>query len=208
MTLGKFVEALAAADGEEGLVDFCRKWVLHGTPHVFDGREDEYYEFRKKIATELKVSYHEVFITGSAKLGFSPHKRTEFSYESDVDVTIVSPILYEHIMQRIYHFQVDLRRNRRAIDERELAMYHHFLEYAAIGWIRPDKLPLSFQVKELKNSWFDFFKSLSYGNSEVGNYKVTAGVFKGYYYLEQYIVSGLRGLQSANRMGSKNDSAG
>lgn len=200
MTLDEFIEALVSTEGDNGLVDFCRKWVLHGTPCVFLGRESEFYEFRKRIAEELGVSFHEVFITGSAKLGFSPHKRTEFSYESDVDVAIVSPTLFDKVMKHIYRFQVDLRRNRRAIDERELAMYHDFLEYAAIGWIRPDKLPLAFKVKELKDGWFDFFASLSYGKSEVGDYKVTAGVFKDYYYLEQYIVSGLRAVRSVGAM--------
>ena len=196
MNFDKFNAALTEAVNDEGLLDFCRKWVLHGTPHIFQGREDEFYEFRKKIADGLHVSFHEVFITGSAKLGFSPHKGTDFSYDSDIDVAIISPSLFESVMGSIYKFQVDLRRYRRAIDERELAMYHEFLEYAAIGWIRPDKLPLSFKVRELKKDWFDFFDSLSYGKSEVGDYKVTAGAFKNYYYLEQYIVSGLRSART------------
>jgi predicted nucleotidyltransferase len=196
MNFDEFNVALTEIENDDGLLDFCRKWVLHGTPHIFQEREDEFYEFRKRIADGLHVSFHEVFITGSAKLGFSPHKGTEFSYDSDIDVAIISPDLFESVMGHIYKFQVDLRRSRRAVDERELAMYHEFLEYVAIGWIRPDKLPLSFKIKELKTSWFEFFNSLSYGRSEVGDYKVTGGVFKGYYYLEQYIVSGLRSARS------------
>ena len=192
MNYEEFNAALTEIENDDGLLDFCRKWVLHGTPHVFQEREEELYDFRKRIAEGLHVSFHEVFITGSAKLGFSPHKGTEFSYDSDIDIAIISPALFESIMKHIYKFQVDLRRSRRAIDERELAMYHDFLEYTAIGWIRPDKLPLSFKINELKNGWFDFFNDLSHGKSEVGNYKVTAGIFKGYYYLEQYIVGGLK----------------
>ncbi len=45
-------------------------------------------------------------------------------------------------------------------------------------------------------NWFDFFSSLSYGKSEVGNYKVTAGVFKSYQHLEKYTLSGLRSLKT------------
>ena len=52
--------------------------------------------------------------------------------------------------------------------------------------MRPDKLPTSFQVNLLKSEWFDFFESISYGRSEVGNYKVAAGLFKNYEYLEKY----------------------
>ncbi|WP_089680897.1 hypothetical protein [Halomonas shengliensis] len=196
MDLEEFNATLVEIKNDEGLLDFCRKWVLHGTPYIFHAREEELYEFRKKIACGLHVSFHEIFITGSAKLGFSPHKGTEFSYDSDVDIAIISPSLFESMMGHIYKFQVDLRRSRRAVDERELAMYHEFLEYAAIGWIRPDKLPLSFKAKELKAGWFEFFDSLSYGKSEVGDYKVAAGVFKSYYYLEQYLVGGLRSARS------------
>jgi hypothetical protein len=70
-------------------------------------------------------------------------------------------------------------------------MYHNFLEYTAIGWIRPDKLPYSFRITELKKDWFEFFNSISYGNSEIGDYKVSGGVFKTYDYFERYIYSGL-----------------
>ena len=75
-------------------------------------------------------------------------------------------------------------------------MYHVFLEYVALGWIRPDKLPISFQMKTMKNDWFSFFDSISYGKSQVGNYKVHAGVFKSYEHLENYIVSGLQDIRN------------
>ncbi len=168
---------------------------------MFSGREDDYYEFRKRLAVKFDISFHEVFITGSAKLGFSPHKRTLFSYDSDVDVAIVSPLLYERMMETIREYQMSLRDARRAVTGKEIFMYHQFLEYAAIGWIRPDKLPLSFRVGELKRDWFDFFTSMSYGGSEVGDYKVSAGVFRSYRHLELYILSGLRHLKTSLEVG-------
>jgi hypothetical protein len=196
-----FLQSLSNADSDAAVSDLCRKHVLHGTPHVFSGREDDYYEFRKRLAVKFDISFHEVFITGSAKLGFSPHKRTLFSYDSDVDVAIVSPLLYERMMETIREYQMSLRDARRAVTGKEIFMYHQFLEYAAIGWIRPDKLPLSFRVGELKRDWFDFFTSMSYGGSEVGDYKVSAGVFRSYRHLELYILSGLRHLKTSLEVG-------
>ena len=73
--------------------------------------------------------------------------------------------------------------------------------------MRPDLLPTSFRMKELKRDWFDFFESLSYGKSEVGNYKVTAGVFKTYNHLEKYTVSGLRSLKTKLEIGVVNAAA-
>ncbi len=191
------------ADDNE-LSHFCRRNSLHGTPAVFNGNEDAYYEFRSRIASKFLISFHEVFITGSAKLGFSPFKKKLFDYESDVDVAIISGDLYEKIMANIHEYQMALRENRKAVSVDELKAYHKFLEYGAIGWMRPDLLPTSFRVSELKKDWFEFFDSISYGKSEVGNYKVTAGAFKSYSHLERYTLSGLRSLRTKLQVGAIN----
>ena len=183
MRIEEFLFSLGRTKDEAELIDFCRKKVLHGTPFIFSDNEDDYYEFRKRIARKFEIDFHEVFITGSAKLGFSFYKNKYFDYESDIDVAIVSGKLYDQIMISVQNYQMNLRNSRNSISTRELRMYHEFLEYTAIGWIRPDKLPLSFQVQELKRDWFDFFDSLSYGKSEVGNYKVAAGIFKQGYFI-------------------------
>ena len=180
-----FLSALDGAD-DNGILDICRRRVLHGTPFVFAHREDAYYAFRKRIASKFSISFHEVFITGSAKLGFSAHQRKEFDYDSDIDVAIVAPTLYERMMDEINAYQMALRESRKAVTEQELNMYHKFLEYTAIGWFRPDLLPLAFNIDLIKKEWFAFFDSLSYGRSEVGDYKVTAGIFRTYKHLEGY----------------------
>lgn len=195
--LQTFLNSLRDLESDDKLIDYCRKYVLHGTPYIFVNREDEYYEFRKRIANKFKVAFNEVFITGSAKMGFSPFKEKEFDYDSDIDVAIVSNHLYEEILESIRRYQMELRQSRRSVTTRELNLYHEFLEYVAMGWIRPDKLPLSFQIKDFKDDWFDFFKSISYNKTEVGNYKVSAGVFKSYFYLEEYTISGLRDLKNS-----------
>jgi predicted nucleotidyltransferase len=202
-----FLNSLKDIPDEGALLDFCRKHSLHGTPRIFDGAEDKYYDFRKRIAEKFSINFHEVFITGSAKLGFSPHKKKMFDYDSDVDVAIVSADLYERIMSTIHEYQMELRENRKAVSENEIRRYHKFLEYGAIGWMRPDLLPTSFRMKELKRDWFDFFDSRSYGKSEVGNYKVAAGVFKTYKHLEKYTVSGLRSLKMKTEIGAVNVTA-
>lgn len=100
-------------------------------------------------------------------------------------------------MWKINKFQLDYRDARNIPHETEIRKYHDFLEYTALGWIRPDKLPVSFQMRSLKNQWFDFFESLSYGRSEVGNYKVSGGIFKTYEHYEKYIVSGFSNLKKS-----------
>lgn len=195
MNLEEFKIKLDNKKTNEDLLDFCRKHVLHGTPFVFDGRDDDFYEFRKRIAINFNIPFHEIYITGSAKLGYSPFKNKEFDYDSDIDVAIISPFLFETIMKSISQYQVRFRKSRAVVRERELTMYHEFLEYVALGWIRPDKLPISFQMHTFKNDWFKFFQEISNGKSEVGNYKVNAGVFQSYEHLEEYIVGGLNDIR-------------
>ncbi|EKS6735584.1 hypothetical protein OR233_004058 [Enterobacter asburiae] len=200
MNLEEFYQKLYHTDSDESVIDFCRKNILHGTPHVFASRDGEFYEFRKKISDHFGIPFYEIYITGSAKLGFSPHKKKEFDYDSDIDVALVSPVLFEKIMSDISEFQLQFRKNRGAVQQQELRMYHKFLEYVAMGWIRPDKLPYSFQMKRFKDDWFKFFNSISNGKSEVGNYQVTAGVFKSYHHLEKYTISGIKDLKNIQRI--------
>jgi hypothetical protein len=122
-------------------------------------------------------------------------------------VALISSALYDRIMSFIHEYQMQLRENRKAVSDRELREYHRFLEYGAIGWMRPDLLPTSFRGRDLKRDWFDFFDSISHGKREVGNYKVTAGAFKSYSHLERYTVSGLRTLKSSLQVGALNAAA-
>ncbi|EAZ91043.1 hypothetical protein [Crocosphaera chwakensis] len=198
--LEKFFAQVKKLQDEEEIIDFCRKYLIHGIPYIFTDNQDEYYEFRKRISQHFNINFYEIYITGSAKLGFSPFKQKQFDDDSDIDVAIVSHQLYEKMLEPIYEYQIELRKARKSITVRELDQYHSFLEYTAIGWIRPDKLPLSFNVGILKQSWFEFFKSISYSRSEVGNYKVSAGVFKSYSYFERYTISTLKQIINAQQI--------
>ncbi|HCI2610032.1 hypothetical protein ACLHTC_26470 [Pseudomonas aeruginosa] len=193
----EFTDELLLATEPSALKEFCQRKVLHGTPIVFKDREDDYYHFKKLIADQFNIDHHEIYITGSAKLGFSPIKGKKFDLDSDIDIAIISTALFENIMSMIYDYQSELRRNRRSVTEKELQTYHSFLEYTAIGWIRPDKLPTSFQTGKLREKWFDFFNSISYGKSSAGNYKISAGAFKSYKHLELYTIAGMKELQIA-----------
>jgi predicted nucleotidyltransferase len=203
MLLEDFFRELKEKTSEEGVLDLCRKHVLHGTPYVFYTRDKEFYEFRKRIAYKFNIPFNEIYITGSGKLGFSPFKNKRFDYDSDIDVAIVSEKLFDKIMSKISPYQMGLRQHRDVIHIDELKMYHSFLEYIALGWIRPDKLPLAFQMNAFKDDWFEFFRSISYGKSEVGNYKVNAGVFKSYQHLEDYTFEGIINLKKSKILEKK-----
>ena len=200
MTKVQLLDNINKADTTDKRLEIVQKFLFHGTPFVFDGREGEYFEFRRKIANKFKIGFHEVFIIGSAKLGYSYHKESDFSYNSDIDIVIVSEKLFDDFHMKISEYQYQLEKQHLTINQNELMMYNSFLRYLVKGWMRPDKLPTSFQVKALKNDWFDFFASLSYGKSEVGNYKVAAGLYKNYEYLEKYYSKGLEDIFNSTKV--------
>ena len=77
----------------EPVSTFITKWILERTPYIFQNKEAEYIRWREFIADKLRIDPCNIYITGSASLGFSlnPTKNLRsFSEGSDIDVSIVS----------------------------------------------------------------------------------------------------------------------
>lgn len=109
----KFYQELVNLNNDDQILDFCRKRVIHGTPFIFYKKEDNFYLFRKRIANQFNVPFHEIYIVGSAKLGFSPHKGRGFDLDSDIDVAIVSLGLFDMIMESIRSFQNGIKKSKK-----------------------------------------------------------------------------------------------
>lgn len=191
----QLLHAVNHITSEEEMTEVVRKYILHGLPIVFEHRENDYFEFRNTIAKNFNIGFHEVFIVGSAKLGYSYHKDSVFSMESDIDVVIVCENLFDEFYEQICEFQYTVDKGRFVLNQYEKDRYNQFLYYMAKGWIRPDKIPERFKLKQIKNEWFSFFKSISYGKSSVGDYKVSGGLFKNYKFLERYYTSSLMSIK-------------
>lgn len=198
MDRDSFIETAKSASSEYDYLQLVRKYILHGIPHVFNGRENDYFDFRANIANNFKIGFHEVFIVGSAKLGFSYHKESMFSLDSDIDVVLVNEDLFEMIYSKICAFQYDIDKGLVSLNTYQLNQYNIFLKYMIKGWMRPDKLPVSIQNETIKNNWFEYFKSISNGKSTVGNYPIAGGLFKNYSYLERYYTESLYKVFSKN----------
>lgn len=192
MTLEEFQEELVAIVDDGDLSDFSRRVFLHGTPFVFQGRERDYYSFKRRICDSYNVHHTEIFIVGSGKLGFSPNKRTQFSLDSDIDVAIVSPVLVEHVASLGTELEYLIRSSGIHFRKDQWSGYHDYLRYTALGWFRPDLIPQKGPMATFKQQWFDFFRSISFDRSEVGNHKVSAGLFKSQTHLERYSAESAR----------------
>ena len=170
------------ANSDSEYLRIVRKYLIHGIPYVFKDRPNQYYDFREQIASHWHVGFQEVLILGSAKLGYSYHKDSVFSDESDIDVAIINQNLFEGFYQEIRNFQYRMEYNR-------------FLSYMIKGWMRPDILPAKITGKLSKDEWFSYFKSISYNNNLAGNYKVSAGLFKNFDYMECYYTNSIKKIK-------------
>lgn len=190
-TLADFNKSLKRATTSGDRLQFMREHILHGTPYIFQDRESEFFHFRTCVSNEFEIGFHEVFIVGSAKLGYSYTKGTTFSLESDIDVVLVSPSKFEVILKMLREYDYKILQGKIVLDEKATKRYNQFLRYLIRGWMRPDMLPYDLQGGQLQKDWFQFFNSISYGGSAVGNYKVAAGLFKDYDYLERYYLESI-----------------
>lgn len=172
-----------------------RKYLIHGIPYVFKDNPNRYYDFREQIASHWHVGFQEVLILGSGKLGYSYHKDSEFSVESDIDVAIVNQSLFEDFYQEIRNFQYRMESGLEVLTSHEKKEYNRFLSYMIKGWMRPDILPVKITGELSKDEWFSYFKSISYGNNLAGNYKVSAGLFKSFDYMEYYYTNSIKKLK-------------
>jgi len=171
-------------------IAIIHKYLLHGTPILYKDKEDLYFELKQEIASFFKISPTNVVMVGSAKLGFSiaPHKLwNNFSEESDIDIVVISEDVFDEYWKELLDFNIKVKARSKEEDDR----YRKFLEYFLKGWLRPDLFPFKYNKK---STWFDFFKSISYGN-KFGNYKVTGAIFRNQYFFEKYHSTNIQKLR-------------
>ena len=176
----ELLDKIEKANSNDEYLRIVRKYIIHGIPFVFKDNPNLYYDFREQIANHWHVGFQEVLILGSGKLGYSYHKNSVFSDESDIDVAIVNQSLFESFCLKIRNFQYRMDSG---------------LETLIKGWMRPDILPVKITGELSKDEWFSYFKSISYDNNLVGNYKVSAGLFKSFDYMEYYYTNSIKNLK-------------
>lgn len=187
MDVISFKDEITRLKSEDEKRVFIQKFYFHGLPKVFENSESDYYLFRKRIADNFQIEFYEVLVVGSSKFGFSPYKFTDFTLESDIDVVLFNEKLYDIYFELISEYQYQIIKNKIRLNYQQYDRFEKFLNYFTRGWMRPDLLPQNTnEFKEIKSRWHDFFRSISYSKSEVGNYEVKGGLFKNHKYAEKY----------------------
>jgi hypothetical protein len=189
-------------EGHEHEKIIVQKYIVHGTPYIFKDDDDKYFDLKREVAAYFSEEYNtsehytNIHMIGSAKLGFSiaPNKLWKpFTLESDIDIVVVSPKLFEKLWESIHEFNISLISRT----DREDKIYQNFLKYFFKGWIRPDLFPFEYPAK---TQWFEFFKSISY--KKYGPQKIACALYHSFNFFEKYHVENVSKLR---RGGESND---
>ena len=138
--------------------EIVRKVFLTYPTKAFVGSEDQQYAILNEISDHFDVPINSVQITGSAKLGWSLHKKADFRPgESDLDVAIIDSRLF------VKHMEMVLRKSKGYPDRSAFPLrdrqstQEEYIRYLAKGIFRPDLMPTGPE----RAIWQDFFGRLS-----------------------------------------------
>lgn len=182
----EFKEKLNQDFTEKDLID---RHLIFGTPYIFRDDEGIYFTLKDKIATNFGVSCSEIYMVGSAKLGFSisPKKMwRKIKDDSDIDMVIISEKLFDEFWVDLLDFRIELT-SRSVGDDTN---YKRFLEYFFKGWLRPDLFPFKYRNR---NDWFNFFQSISY--KDYDKRKVTCAIFRNEHFFQKYHIQNIQNIR-------------
>jgi hypothetical protein len=183
-TVEEFRASLAGADAYDIVDTFL---LTDGAVHVSDD-DINYVSTCVAAAYGLPTAEVRVFVTGSAKLGFSISEKWKkgekslpryrrFSDISDIDIAVLAPPIFDSIWTELsahFHRGPFFPPNTERLGD-----------YLVCGWLRPDHFPKHVRLPRC-DAWFDTFRRIS-ANSRFRTRRVAGGAFNSREQLRQYL---------------------
>lgn len=156
--------------------ELVNKYYISGSASAIN--DALHYSLRQSISDNFGIDYPQVFMVGSAKLGFSikPSRRyLAFGEESDIDMVIICPSLYEEMWKDVFQFKKS---------GGLWIKYQDFINYHFKGWLRPDMLPLDASFPRARE-WWEFFEGLQC-SGVYGPYKIRGALYHSRFFFDSY----------------------
>jgi len=154
----------AGVAANKPLNEIARKVFLTYPTKAFVGNEEQQFEILNDVASHFSVPITCIQVAGSAKLGYSIHKKAPFTPgQSDLDLAIIDAPLFSR------YLEIGLKLSRgysdgTAFPTRDGASsMAEYLRYVARGIFRPDLMPIGPQRAE----WNNFFGRVSSRHSKL-----------------------------------------
>jgi hypothetical protein len=180
------------------LEDFVDRVILSGDSPFFSPGQINHVSKALASKYSIETDSIQIRVVGSAKLGYGLlKKRTKtgedlaafrpFRPESDIDLAIISPCLYEVIWN-----DLSIHANNAPWipwDSGKLG------DYMVYGWLRPDHFPKFARLRRC-DDWWDVFSSLS-SDSRLGRRAIRGALYHSLDHLRRYQLRGLNQCRSA-----------
>lgn len=178
--------------------------ILDGLPFAFRNVPGVMTTLRGHLAGHLPIRAENVFVVGSAKLGFSLNPDgyfNPFTEGSDIDVVIVDEELFERVWMILldWHFP---RRYGNLLNRHNSTWAGRRQKDVYWGWIVPDKIPyrgiifpdVLRPLRDISTQWFNAFQSLSHYPNLVTR-TVNSRLYRTREHARRYHSEGLRSLR-------------
>ena len=186
------------------LEDIVDRHVFEGTPYVFRDPPEAFDALRHHLSSRLGLAEENFVVVGSAKMGFSLSPDTfprQFSDDSDIDVLVVDPALFDRVWFTMLDWHYPRRRVR--LDGVEGQWTGTRRKELYWGWFVPDKIRyegLAFPqclkpMRDISTNWFNAFQSLGLVR-ELSSRDISGRLYRTWEHALAYHVDGLRQIRS------------
>ena len=203
-----FVQRLQARSEDE-LEQLVDAELLDGIPHIFRGDAAQLRAFRAHIAHALGAPAADIYIVGSAHLGFSLNPHHYFRpllAHSDLDLIVIHSGLFDFAWHTLlkWHYRIlgkDVDGDSRWASKRRRELWK--------GWFEPHRWHLQPRravarsvpealkpAREFATTWFTTFTSLGrYRHTEIARRRASARLYRTATHVRLYHANGLRALR-------------
>jgi hypothetical protein len=119
------------------------------------------------------LPFSSIKVVGSAQTGYTYFSARDFvPGESDLDLAIISPTLFQHYSEQVYSMTQRYSDLSTFPRKDGVDVARSFRLYLGSGYFRPDFMPNS----PLRADWFGFFNKLSTQHTDVFR-NITSGIY-------------------------------
>lgn len=153
--------------------EIARKVFLTYPTKALIGKEEKEYSILNEISIHFSIPIMSVQVAGSAKIGKSVHKQTDFAPgNSDLDIAIIDSHLFQKYMEIVFSETKEYSDRTNFPRKNGQSKADEYLAYITKGIFRPDLMPFC----TARSEWNKFFGNLSKKHGDLFK-SINAGIY-------------------------------
>lgn len=176
-------------------VEIVRKVYLTYPTSALINREEKQYEILNDISKHYNVPINHIQVCGSAKVGKSFHKVSDFTPKaSDLDIAIIDSSLFLKYSEIVFEITKGFQ-DITPFSSLKGNNYQSYVQYISKGIFRPDLMPTCLA----RVQWFKFFNDLSLKHNDYFK-SINAGIYNSQIFFEYKQAKNIRDFISLQKV--------